>query len=146
MALAERSARSVWEGDLPKGSGRVSFDTGAIGEQRISWPARTEAANGMTSPEELIAAAQAGCFSMALAHALHQKGHKSESITVHATTYLDKVEGGVKISRIHMVIRGRVPGMDNAEFARLAQEQTCPVKNALAGNVEFSVDAALEQG
>jgi osmotically inducible protein OsmC len=143
MALAERSARSVWEGDLLKGSGRVSFDTGAIGEQRISWPARTEAANGMTSPEELIAAAQAGCFSMALSHALHQQGHKSERITVHATAYLDKAEAGVKISRIHMDVRGRVPGMSNDDFVKLAKESTCPVKNALAA-VEFSVDAGLE--
>ena len=143
MALAERSARTVWEGDLAKGSGRVSFGTGAIGEQRISWPARTEAANGMTSPEELIAAAQAGCFAMAFSHGLHQKGHKSERITVSATAYLDRIEGGVKISRIHMDITGKVPGIDNAEFARLANEQTCPVKNALTG-VEFTVDARLE--
>ena len=143
MALAERSARSVWTGDLLKGSGNVSFDTGAIGEQRISWPARTESANGMTSPEELIAAAQAGCFSMALSHALHQQGIKSERISVNATTYLDKVEGGVKISRIHMDVRGKVPGMSNADFAKFAKEATCPVKNAL-GNVEFTVDAALE--
>jgi osmotically inducible protein OsmC len=143
MSLAERTARSVWEGDLPKGNGRVSFNTGAIGEQRISWPARTESANGMTSPEELIAAAQAGCFSMALSHALHSKGIRSERITVDATTHLDKADAGVRISRIHMVVRGKVPGMSNEEFAKFAREATCPVKNALSA-VDFTVDAALE--
>ncbi|NJD11867.1 MAG: OsmC family peroxiredoxin [Gemmatimonadetes bacterium] len=142
MALAERSARSVWEGDLLKGSGTVTFGTGAIGEQQISWPARTEAANGKTSPEELIAAAQAGCFSMAFAHGLHQKGFSPERIDVEATCVLDRVEGGVKITRIHMVVRGRVAGLDEAAFQQLAGEQTCPVKNAL-GNVEFSVEASL---
>ena len=143
MALAERSARSVWQGNLAKGSGTVEFRTGAIPQQRISWPARTESANGMTSPEELIAAAQAGCFSMAFAHGLDQKGYQPEEIDVDATVSLDKVEGGVKITRCHMIIRGRVQGIDEATFKQLAQEQSCPVKNALAGNVEFSVEASL---
>jgi len=142
MALAERSARSVWEGDLLKGSGTVTFGTGAIGPQRISWPARTEAPNGMTSPEELVAAAQAGCFSMAFAHGLHQKGYTPERVDVEATCMLDRADGGVKISRIHMVVRGRVPGLDEATFQQLAGEQTCPVKNAL-GNVEFTTEASL---
>jgi osmotically inducible protein OsmC len=142
MALAERSARSIWEGDLLKGSGTVTFGTGAIGEQKVSWPARTEAANGKTSPEELIAAAQASCFSMALAHALDLKGYSPERVDVEATCVLDRVEGGVKITRIHMVVRARVTGIDEAAFKQFAQDQTCPVKNAL-GNVEFSVDAHL---
>jgi osmotically inducible protein OsmC len=144
MALAERSARSVWQGNLAQGKGTVSFGTGAIGEQRMSWPARTESANGMTSPEELIAGAQAGCFSMAFAHGLDQKGYHPESIDVDAKVSLDRIEGGVKITRIHMTVRGRVPGIDEATFKQLAAEQSCPVKNAL-GNVEFSVDASLEK-
>jgi osmotically inducible protein OsmC len=142
MALAERSARSVWKGDLLKGSGTVTFGTGAIPEQRVSWSARTESSNGMTSPEELIAGAQAACFSMAFAHGLSQKGHSPEAVDVAATCYLDRVEGGVKITRIHMVVRGRVTGLDEATFKQLAAEQTCPVKNAL-GNVEFTVEASL---
>jgi osmotically inducible protein OsmC len=142
MALAERSARSVWEGNLAKGSGTVTFGTGAIGPQRVSWPARTESANGVTSPEELIAGAQAACFSMAFAHGLDQKGYSPERVDVEATAVLERVEGGVKITRIHMVIRGRVGGIDEATFKQLAAEQTCPVKNAL-GNVEFSTEASL---
>ena len=145
MALAERTARSVWQGDLLKGNGTVTFGTGAIGEQRMSWSARTEAANGMTSPEELIAGAQAGCFSMALSHALHQQGHASQSIDVEATCSLERVEGGVKIARIHMVVRGRVPGLDEAAFQQIVQNQTCPVQNALTGNVEFTTEASLIQ-
>lgn len=144
MALAERTARSVWQGDLMKGGGNVSFGTGAITDQPVSWPARTEAPGGKTSPEELIAAAAAACWSMAFSHALHQKGHASEQIDAQATCTLDRVEGGVKITKLRLVARGRVPGMDAAEFQRLAREQACPVTNALKGNVEISIEATLE--
>jgi osmotically inducible protein OsmC len=144
MALAERTARSVWKGDLMKGGGNVSFGTGAIADQPVSWPARTESPDGKTSPEELIAGAAASCWSMAFSHALHQKGHKSEQIDVTATVSLDKVEGGVRITRLHLAARGRVPGMDAAEFERLAKAQACPVTNALKDNVDISISAVLE--
>lgn len=143
MALAERTARSVWKGDLMKGGGNVSFGTGAITDQAVSWPARTESPDGKTSPEELIAGAAAACWSMAFSHALHQKGHKSEQVDVTATVSLDKVEGGVRITRLHLAARGRVPGMDAAEFERLAKAQACPVTNALKGNVDVTIDATL---
>lgn len=143
MALAERTARSVWQGDLMKGSGTVNFNTGAIPDQPVSWPSRTESANGSTSPEELIAAAVASCYSMAFSHGLHQKGHKSEQVEVTATCVLDKVPDGLKVTRVDLKVRGKVPGLDEAAFKQLAKEQGCPVTNALKGNVEINIDAAL---
>jgi osmotically inducible protein OsmC len=140
MALAERRARSVWQGSA-QGRRRCPPVQRHSGTRR-SWAARTESYDGKTSPEELIAGAQAACFSMAFAHGLSQKGHQPQSVDVEATCFLDRVEGGVKITRIHMVLRARVPGLDEPTFKQLAAEQSCPVKNAL-GNVEFTHEASL---
>lgn len=141
MALAERSARSVWEGDLLKGSGRVSFDTGAIGEQRISWPARTEAANGMTSPEELIAAAHSACFSMFLSSLLSKAGHQVETIDTRADVTFQPGEG---ITGSHLTTRASVPGLSAEEFATFAEDakKGCPVSSALTGTT-ITLDASL---
>ena len=144
MALAERTATSVWKGDLMKGSGTVSFGTGAISDQPVSWPARTESADGKTSPEELIAAAAASCFSMALSHALSQKGHQPEQLEVKATCVLDRVDGGPKITRVRLDVRGRVPGMDAAAFEQAASGQACPVTNALKGGLDIEIHPSFE--
>lgn len=144
MALAERTATSLWKGDLMKGSGTVSFGTGAISDQPVSWPARTETPDGKTSPEELIAAAAAACYSMALSHALSQNGHTPEQLEVKATCTLDRVDGGPKITGVRLDVRGRVPGMDAAAFEQAAKGQACPVTNALKPGMDVSIEASLQ--
>jgi lipoyl-dependent peroxiredoxin len=144
MATAERTASTTWEGDLPKGRGTVTVNSGAIGDFPVTWASRTERSEGKTSPEELIAAAHSSCFSMALANVLAQGGNPPESLYVTSTVTFDSGQGKVTESRI--TVRGRVPGMDDAAFQAAVRtaEQGCPVSNALRGNVEMPVDAALE--
>ena len=144
MALAERNATSVWQGDLMKGSGTVSFGTGAIADQPVSFPARTESADGKTSPEELIAAAAASCYSMAFSHALSQKGHTPERLEVRGTCTLDKVDGGLKITRVRLDVGGRVPGMDAAALEQAARDQVCPVTNALKGGMDIEIHPSFD--
>jgi osmotically inducible protein OsmC len=143
MALAERSARSIWDGDLLKGSGTVTFGTGAIAEQKISWPARTEAPGGKTSPEELIAAAHAACFAMALSNVLAKADHAPERLETSATvTFVP----GTGITKSALTVVGVVPGIDEAAFKNAAGEAkvACPVSGALEGNVELTLDARLQ--
>jgi lipoyl-dependent peroxiredoxin len=144
MAMAERTASTVWEGDLPKGSGTVTVRSGAIGDFPVTWASRTERSEGKTSPEELIAAAHSSCFSMALSNGLAAAGHPPESLDVTSTVTFDSGQGKVTESRL--TVRGRVPGMDDAAFQEAVRtaEQTCPVSNALRGNLEMPVDATLE--
>jgi osmotically inducible protein OsmC len=144
MATAERTASTVWEGDLPKGRGTVSVTSGAIGDFPVTWASRTERSEGKTSPEELIAAAHSSCFSMALSNVLAEAGHPPESLDVTSTVTFDSGQGNVTESRI--TVRGSVPGMDDAAFQDAVRnaEQGCPVSNALRGNLEMPVDATLE--
>jgi osmotically inducible protein OsmC len=145
--MAESRASAVWEGDLLSGSGKVSVASGAFPEQAVTWAARTNRPDPKTSPEELIAAAHAACYAMAFSHALAEAGHVPERLSVDASCRLDPVEGGgVAISRIDLSVRGRVPGLDQAEFERLAGdgERGCPVSNALRGNVEIGLAVTLE--
>ena len=146
MAMAERTANTVWEGDLAHGSGNLSLKSGATGDLPVTWASRTERSDGKTSPEELIAAAHASCFSMALSHELSQAGHPPERLDVNSTVVLDEVDGGPKVTESRLTVRGRVPGIDQAEFERLAQAagQGCPVSGALKGNLDISVDARLD--
>ena len=145
MAMATRSADVVWEGNLAQGKGVLDSVSGAFKSLPVSWPARTEASNGNTSPEELIAAAHASCYAMALSHVLGQQGQPPQRLEVHADCDLDKTDTGVKISRIQLRVRGAVAGLDDAGFKEAAAkaEQGCPVSNALRNNVAISVDAAL---
>jgi osmotically inducible protein OsmC len=126
------------------GSGTiVSTTTGAIGEQPVSWAARsTDEADGVTSPEELIAAAHAACFSMALSSGLSKDGHPPDELRTSATVTFQPGEG---ITRIALVVEGRVPGLDTAAFEQAAQtaKENCPVSKALAGVPEISLDARL---
>lgn len=140
----ERRAEVRWQGSLMEGSGTiVSTTTGAIGEQAVSWPARsTDDAGGVTSPEELIAAAHASCFSMALSHTLAQNGHAPEELRTSATVTFQPGEG---ITRIALAVEGSVTGIDGVEFQEAAEaaKENCPVSKALAGVPEISLEVQL---
>jgi lipoyl-dependent peroxiredoxin len=147
MVMAVSHASAVWEGDLVGGSGRVSVASGAFPEQSVTWAARTERPDPKTSPEELISAAHAACYAMALSGTLAGAGHPPEQLSVDAVTHFTPLEGGgFGITRIDLAVRGRVAGVDQAEFEQLADEgeRGCPVSNALRGNVEIRVKATLE--
>jgi osmotically inducible protein OsmC len=140
----ERRAEVRWQGSLMDGSGRiVSTTTGAIGEQDVSWPARsTDETGGVTSPEELIAAAHAACFAMALSNTLAKDDHAPEELRTSATVVFQPGEG---ITRIALTVEGRVPGLDEDGFRAAAQtaKENCPVSQALAGVPEIALDARL---
>ena len=142
--MTERTAQVTWQGSLLEGSGTiVSTTTGAIGEQPVSWPARsTDDAGGVTSPEELIAAAHAACFSMSLASGLAKGGHTPDELRTSATVSFQPGEG---ITRIALTVEGRVPDLDDAAFQQAAQtaKENCPVSKALAGVTEISLAASL---
>jgi osmotically inducible protein OsmC len=140
----DRRADVIWKGSLMDGSGTiVSTTTGAIGEQAVSWPARTtDETGGVTSPEELIAAAHASCFSMALSHGLAQNGHAPEQLRTSATVTFQPGEG---ITRIALTVEGTVPGIDGVAFEEAAEaaKENCPVSKALAGVPEISLEVQL---
>jgi osmotically inducible protein OsmC len=143
---ARRKAEVVWKGDLMSGSGEiVSSGSGALSNLGVNWASRTEESDGSTSPEELIAAAHASCFSMALSHGLAQAGHAPEQLDVSAVVTFEQVEGGWKIASSELEVQGTVPGMDEAAFQEAAEQakEGCPVSGALKGNVEMSVNARL---
>jgi osmotically inducible protein OsmC len=142
-----RRADATWEGDLLSGSGVVSASTsGAFSELPVSWASRTEASNGKTSPEELVASAHASCFSMSLSSNLAKAGHRAERLAVSAEVTFDKLEGGWTLTKSALTVRGVVPGIDQAGFQAAAEtaRDGCPISRALKGNVELSVDATLE--
>jgi lipoyl-dependent peroxiredoxin len=141
----ERRAHATWAGDLASGSGRFTVGSGATGEQAVTWAARTERSDGKTSPEELIAAALASCFSMSLANGLAQNGNAPTKLETDAVATFEKVEAGFRMTRIALTVRGDVDGLDEDGFRQAAEEakEGCPVSNALKGNVELTLDAAL---
>jgi osmotically inducible protein OsmC len=145
MAIAERQATATWEGNLARGAGRVSGGSGALGELDVTWAARTEAPGGKTSPEELVAAAHASCFSMALAHELTQGGNPPERLDVRANVTLDEVDGAPTVTTSALEVRGTVPGVDAGAFEQAARSagESCPISRLLAG-AEITVDATLE--
>ena len=140
----DRRADVRWQGSLMDGSGTiVSTTTGAIGEQAVSWAARsTDETGGVTSPEELIAAAHAACFSMALSSGLSKDGHRPDELRTSATVTFQPGEG---ITRVALTVDGRVPGLDEDGFRAAAQtaKENCPVSKALAGVPEISLEAKL---
>jgi osmotically inducible protein OsmC len=140
-----RTSKTHWEGSLMEGAGKVSLESSGIGTYDVSWPSRAEQPNGKTSPEELIAAAHASCFSMAFSARLAKNGTPPTSLDVRATITFDNSGGGWKIQRSDLTVRGTVPGIDQAKFAELAEDakDNCPVSVALKGNVELAVDAQL---
>jgi osmotically inducible protein OsmC len=142
-----RRADATWQGDLLSGSGVVSASTsGAFSDLPVSWASRTEASNGKTSPEELVAAAHASCFSMAFSSNLAKAGFPAERLDVSADVTFDKLEGGWTVTRSALTVRGVVPGISPEAFQTAAEaaRDGCPISRALKGNVELSVDATLE--
>jgi osmotically inducible protein OsmC len=141
--MADSRAHAVWEGDLEGGSGSVSVASGAFPEQAVTWAARTNRPDPKTSPEELIAAAHAACYAMALSNTLAGAGRTPERLTVDAVCHFTP---GTGITRSDLSVSGRVAGLDQAGFERLAREgeQGCPVSNALRGNVEIGLAVTLE--
>lgn len=139
-----RKSFAKWTGDLPHGKGTMSFGSGAFDGQ-YSFSSRFEEGTG-TNPEELIGAANAGCFSMALAHELAQAGHTPESVETTAKVHLDKTEGGFSITRVHLECVATVPGISEELFMEKANgaKAGCPVSRAL-GAIEITLDARLQQ-
>jgi osmotically inducible protein OsmC len=140
--MVARKAEAEWRGDLPSGQGTISLGSGAY-TGAYSFRSRFESGEG-TNPEELIAAAHAGCFSMALSHGLASAGHKPERVHTTATVELDKQGGGFAITRIRLVSEARVPGIDEATFRQQAEtaKANCPVSKALSA-VPLELDAKL---
>ena len=145
---AVRTAEVSWSGDLASGSGTILYvSSGAITRLPVSWAARTEGHGGKTSPEELLAAAHASCFSMALSARLGKNGTPPENLQVTARVTFDNPGGaGWKVASSALAVRGRIPGIDEATFRTLAEDakEHCPISVALKGNVELSVEATLE--
>jgi len=144
---AERTATVTWTGDLTSGSGAVSAGTSQLfTDLPVSWSTRTEAPAGETSPEELLAAAHASCFSMALSGALAKGGTPPEHLHVSATVTFDKVGEAWTVVSSQLDVVGVVPGLSEADFDSAAQnaKENCPVSRALRGNVSLSVASTLE--
>jgi osmotically inducible protein OsmC len=145
MAI-ERSARATWTGDLKGGQGEFDLESShAVEHEQVTFASRFEQPGGKTSPEELIAAAHATCFSMALSNGLAQAGHAPTKLETHAQVKLDDADGGFSITAIHLTVRGEVDGLDEAGFKQAAEEakQNCPVSKALAAVPEITLDASL---
>jgi osmotically inducible protein OsmC len=141
--MADRTASAVWQGDLFGGTGSVSaVSSGLFSEAGVSWASRTEDPNGKTSPEELIAAAHAACFCMALSNELSSRGHPPTRLEVQATCTFKPGKG---ITTMALDVSAEVPGVDEAGFQEGLDAATasCPVSNALRGNVDIQVDGTL---
>ncbi len=143
--MADRTAQVTWEGSLLEGSGTIEqVGSGAFGPLPVTWASRSEdASGGKTSPEELIAAAHASCFSMALSNGLAKDGNPPERLETSATvTFVP----GTGITKIALTIRGRVPGLDADGFREAAEtaKENCPVSKALAGVPEITLDAQFD--
>jgi lipoyl-dependent peroxiredoxin len=145
MAVKSR-AEAVWEGDLAKGKGRVKGTSGGLAETTVSWAARSGTATGLTTPEELLAAAHAACYAMALSAGLGRMQKPPERLAVSATATFDKVGDGWKVTTMELSVVGKVPGLSAAEFesAAKAASEGCPISAALKGNVTVTASAKLE--
>ncbi len=145
---AVRRAEVTWDGDLNSGSGVVS----GVSSQKfislpVSWAARTEQPGGKTSPEELLAAAHASCFAMALSAGLGRAGTPPQRLQVSAEVTFDRTDAGWRVVSSALKVRGRVPNIDQATFAKAAEaaKDGCPISQALKNNVKLSVEATLEK-
>ena len=143
--MVERTAKATWEHDLAKGSGRVAGVSGGLPETAVSWAARTEASNGKTSPEELLAAAHASCYSMALSATLGRGGSPPERLETTAVATFEKVGDAWTVTTMRLSVVGHVPGSNPQKFAEAAKtaSETCPISRALKGNVKVEVEARL---
>jgi lipoyl-dependent peroxiredoxin len=142
-----RRATATWSGDLLSGRGSVTAaSTGIFRDQPTTWASRTEEPNGVTSPEELLAAAHASCFSMACSNNLAKAGTPVERLEVEVAITADKQEAGWTVVSAAITVHGRVPGATQESFAEAARgaKDGCPISRALAGNVEITVEATLD--
>jgi lipoyl-dependent peroxiredoxin len=140
----EKTANATWEGTLAEGSGQFSLGSGALTDQGVTWKDRAEGGEG-TSPEELIAGAHASCVLMALAGVLARADTPPTRLESEAKATFDKVDEGFAITKMELRIRGEVEGVDEETFRQAAEgaKENCPVSQALKGNVEVTLDAAL---
>jgi osmotically inducible protein OsmC len=144
--MVEKTANAVWTGTLTEGSGKFSVESGVIANSPVSWASRTGAADGKTSPEELIAAAHASCYAMAFSYALGSAGTPAESLDVTATVgFGPNPGGGMKVTHSHLKVKGKVAGLTQEQFAQAAvdAEKGCPVSNALRNNIDITVEGTL---
>ncbi len=139
----DKFASAHWEGDIKKGKGTISTQSGALKDQPYGFNTRFEGEPG-TNPEELIGAAHAGCFSMAFSLQLGNAGHTADSIDTKARVTLDKDGDGFSITKIHLDMTAKIPGIDDAEFQKLAKgaKEGCPVSKVL--NADITLDAKLQ--
>ncbi len=145
--MTTRTARTAWTGGLQDGSGQVELTTSGVGTFDVSWPRRTEDAQGVTSPEELVAAAHSSCYSMAFSGELGRAGGTPRSLEVTAEVeFGPDPAGGFHISGIKLTVRGEVEGIDEATFLDCAEKAKagCPISKALASVPSITLDAALE--
>ena len=142
MATISR-ADAVWEGDLMSGKGRVKVASGAFNEFGVTWASRADREKGGTSPEELIAAAHAACYSMALSNGLAKAGHQPERLTTSAEVEFVPGKGIVSST---ITVRGHIRGLSAGDFQKFAEEAKdgCPVSQALKGNVQLNLKAELD--
>ena len=144
--MAESKASASWEGDLMSGKGKTSTASGVLKDATLGWKARVEGSSNQTTPEELLAAAHASCFSMALSHGLAQGGHKATRLETNCVvTFGPKSGGGFEIKSSALTVKGTVPGIDEAAFKKAAEEAKsgCPVSGAL--KIAMSVNASLDK-
>lgn len=145
---ATRRAEATWSGALATGAGTVSaVSSSAFTDLPVTWAARTESAEGKTSPEELVAAAHAACFCMAFAGGLGRAGTPPDRLDVSAEVTFAQVDGGWKVASSALTVRGVVPGISAEDFQAAAEaaRDGCPISGALKGNVELSVEATLAE-
>ncbi len=143
--MVQRTASVVWEKDLLKGAGTVTTGSGAFRQFPVTWASRTEDSGGKTSPEELLAAAHASCYAMALSATLARRGTPPERLDVTAVCSFERVGDGWKVTTSELSVRGRVVGLDERMFQDVARaaEKTCPISNAIRNNVEVRLSASL---
>jgi len=144
--MATKRATAVWSGNLTEGGGSVSVDSGLFTGAGVTWKARFDEGNPATSPEEMIAAAHAACYAMALSNELSSAGFTPEKVETSATIkFGPKPEGGVKIHSSALTVQATVPGISANQFNELAEgaKVGCPVSASMAGNVEITLDAKL---
>jgi osmotically inducible protein OsmC len=145
MSIAQRTATTTWEGSLAAGNGTLNAGSGALDGLNVTWAARTERPGGLTSPEELAAAAHSSCFSMALALKLGERHTQPEELRVEATVTLDEVDGLPTITSSHLLVKAKVSGIDGDAFQAVVDEAAalCPVSRLFAG-ARISVEALLQ--
>ena len=142
--MPTRNAKADWEGEFKRGGGSVSTETGVLDAQ-YNFSGRFESGTG-TNPEELIAAAHASCFAMALSVGLSQAGNPPERLETSAAVTIDQVEGGFGITKIALTVKGKVPGLDADGFEQAAQgaKENCPVSKALGAVPEITLETSFD--